>query len=178
MNIKEEYFEWMYQIVDGKGYSELLNLLNDEDFYAIIPLDDNRLIDGCELRYRFADECSIPKVVIDRLFESHRCSVLEMMVGLAIRIEDTIMADADFGDRSSMWFWIMIKSLGLYDMTNDVLYNSDTAYDEIKDIIHKFLEREYKPNGEGGLFTVYNTTKDLRNMEIWYQMCMFFNNLL
>ena len=101
-----------------------------------------------------------------------------MMVGLAIRIEDTIMADADFGDRSSMWFWIMIKSLGLYDMTNDVLYNSDTAYDEIKDIIHKFLEREYKPNGEGGLFTVYNTTKDLRNMEIWYQMCMFFNNLL
>lgn len=178
MNVKEEFFEWMYQLVDGKGYSELLELLYEEDFYSVIPLDDNRLIDGCNLRYRFADECNIPSVVIDKLFDNERCSILEMMIGLAIRIEETIMSDSDFGDRTNMWFWIMIKSLGLYNMTNNVLYNARVQYDKVKVILSKFLERDYKPNGEGGLFTIHNTNKDLREIEIWYQMCMFFDNLI
>lgn len=178
MNVKEEFFEWMYQLVDGKGYSELLELLYEEDFYSVIPLDDNRLIDGCNLRYRFADECNIPLVVIDKLFDNERCSILEMMIGLAIRIEETIMSDSDFGDRTNMWFWIMIKSLGLYNMTDNVLYNARVQYDKVKVILSKFLERDYKPNGEGGLFTIHNTNKDLREIEIWYQMCMFFDNLI
>ena len=66
-----------------------------------------------------------------------------------------------------------MKSLGLYGMTDDKYDNG-----RVQDVIIRFLEREYEPNGRGGLFTVHNTTKDLRDIEIWYQMCMFFDNLL
>ena len=65
MNINEEFFEWMYQTVEGKGYSDLLETLYSVQFYVVLPLDENRLIDGCELRYRFGEDCNIPKVVID-----------------------------------------------------------------------------------------------------------------
>lgn len=173
MNIKEELFEWIYQSIDGKGYSDLLQMLYDIPFYTIIPLDDNRLIDGCDMRFRFADECDIPTVVLNKVFNNRECSVLEMMVGLSIRIEDTIMSDSDFGDRTSMWFWIMIKSLGLYNMTNDRI-----DIDYVINTVDTFLNRGYRPNGEGGLFTVNNTSKDMRDVEIWYQMCMYFDNLL
>ena len=174
MNINEEFFEWMYQTVEGKGYSDLLETLYSVQFYVVLPLDENRLIDGCELRYRFGEDCNIPKVVIDKVFgHNDECSVLEMMLSLAIRIEETIMSDSDYGDRTSMWFWIMIKSLGLYSMTNG-------NYDEPKvlKILDTFLTRCYKDNGAGSLFIVNNTNKDMRDVEIWYQMCLFFDDLL
>lgn len=177
MRIQDEFFEWMYQLIAGKGYSDCLKVLYDKEFYAIMQLDDNRLMDGCEVRYRFADECNIPRSVIDRQFDRTKCSVLEMMVGLAIRIEESMMADEDFGDRTSMWFWIMMKSLGLNEMRNDRIRNEFDTLDTIG-IIDNFLNRGYKSNGEGGLFTVNDTSKDMRDLDIWYQMCMFFDNIL
>ena len=38
-----------------------------------------------------------------------------------------------------------------------------------KEVIFRFLHRQYKPNGEGGLFTLEHPKYDLRNEEIWYQ---------
>ena len=66
-----------------------------------------------------------------------------------------------------------MKSLGLYGMTDD-------KYDEeyVDNVISTFLYRGYDPNGKGGLFTVNDTYKDMRDIEIWYQMCLFFDNLL
>ena len=173
MTLHEEYFEWIYQLIEGKGYRKTLEHLYNVPFYAIMPLDDNRLRDGINLAYKFANECGYPDEEIEYNLDMNICSVLEVMVGLAVRIEDTLMADEDFGDRTIMWFWIMMKSLGLYGMTDD-------KYDHrrVQDVIIRFLEREYEPNGRGGLFTIHNTTKDLRDIEIWYQMCMFFDNLL
>ena len=50
--------------------------------------------------------------------------------------------------------------------------------DEVDHILTTFLNRGYEPNGAGGLFTVNNTSKDMRDIEIWYQMCLFFDDLL
>lgn len=173
MRVQEQFFEWMSNKVDGRDYGDLLRILHQEDFYSILPLDDNRLLDGCELRYRFGDECNIPRVVIDKFFDRNTCSVLEMMLGLAFRIEATIMEDSDYGDRTAMWFWIMVKSLGLYEMKDN---NFDTI--RVLTTIDTFLARGYASNGKGGLFTVNDTNKDMRDVDIWYQMCMFFDNLL
>ena len=102
-----------------------------------------------------------------------KCSVLEVMYGLALRGEDTIMADEDYGDRASMWFWIMVKSLGLYDMTDDKY-----DYDFVEHTIARFLERDYEPDGRGGLFTIPNCKRDLRDVDIWMQMSLFFSTLI
>lgn len=172
MDMYNNFFEWIIETVDGYEYREVLSILYETEFYPVLPQDENRLIDGRDLIYRFGDECDIPSHILDNKLGGY-CSVLEMMVGLAIRIEETIMEDIDFGNRTSMWFWIMMKSLGLYEMKDDKVDKNI-----VESILIKFLNREYSPNGEGGLFTVNDTNNDLREVEIWYQMCMFFDKLL
>jgi len=173
MTIDEEFFEWIYQYINGKGRRKLLWALFNEDFFTIMDMDDNRLRDGIELRYRFSDEANIPIRVIDKKLDVDTCSVLEMMVALAIRMEDSVLGDPDYGDRTNMWFWTMVKTLGLYDMTDD---NID--YEYVKHTIARFINRDFDRDGNGGLFTVRNTRQDFRDIEIWQQMCLFSDSIM
>ena len=173
-DIKKEYFDWMYRLVCGSRYSKkisyrkLLKRLNDEPFTYIIAMDGNREIDGIELRYRFGSYNNYPDYVIASNLDDMPCSVLEMMIALSIRCEEHIMEDSDIGNRTGQWFWNMIVSLGLGPMT-------DAKYSEnyVSEHLTRFLNREYSKNGEGGLFTVENSKKDMRITEIWYQMCLY-----
>lgn len=173
MRIEYEYFEWMYQIVLGKGYRKLLSYLYDIPFKFILDMDYNRICDGCDLRYKFGHDAHIPSRVIDLKLGNVECSVLEMMVALSLRMEESILCDPDYGDRTSIWFWEMIKSLGLYHMDDD---NFDDQL--VCVVIERFMNRDYKPNGRGGLFTVRNARCDMRDVDIWYQMCMYVDNIL
>lgn len=168
----KEYFEWLFDLVCGKRYSKhtsfrkLLIFLHETEFEYFIPNDANRAEDGLSLRYRFS--LSFSDEVPDG-----PCSVLEMMVALAIRCEEDIADDPKVGDRTGQWFWGMIVSLGLGAMI-------DERYDEelAKDIIYRFLDREYEPDGHGGLFTIRGIDCDLRKVEIWDQMCWYLNSFL
>lgn len=177
--LKNEYFEWLYGLVcNGRGpqsmsYRRLLMHLHATEFRYIIPRDQNRAGDGINLRYHFAltreHECSTD-VTMDIL--DGPCSVLEMMVALADRCEQTIMDDESIGDRTGQWFWGMITNLGLGSMV-------DSRYDRgtVNDILNRFLNREYEPDGRGGLFRVRDCDRDLRNVEIWYQLCWYLNSI-
>lgn len=176
--LNNAYFEWMYQLVCDErdsemSYRKLLYLLHDTDFNYTIPMDGNRAEDGTDLRYRFGYENAYDGPIIAAYLDDRPCSVLEMMVALAIRCEEHIMCDPDIGDRTGQWFWNMIDNLGLGDMDDE---GFDKNYAER--VIQKFLNREYKRNGEGGLFTVKHYRKDLRSVEIWYQMCWYLDENL
>lgn len=171
-----EYFEWMYQTVYSKKYSKksyrkLFNRLHNIEFYYIIEMDSNRAEDGINLRYRFCYEKECNAAMIASYLDTQSCSVLEMLIALAVRCEEHIMGDSDIGDRTSYWFWTMIANLNLDFMDDE---NYDSKY--IDYVIEKFMNREYKKNGEGGLFVVDN--RDLRSVEIWYQMCLYIDNIL
>lgn len=166
-------FDWICNRIDNEEHTNLLQTLYNEPFVAVMEEDENRIRDGIYLRYIFSEECRIPKRIIDIELRNDSCSVLEMILGLAIRIEDTIMSDSDYGDRTSMWFWLMIKSMGLHEET-DFDYN----YEYVDMTINKFINREYKYNGYGSLFTLQDTLQDMRDLEIWYQMCLFFDSIL
>ena len=62
--LKKQYFEWMCALICDKryighaSYNMLLKYLNKKKFTYILPLDENRLLDGLDLRFRFADENS------------------------------------------------------------------------------------------------------------------------
>ena len=86
---------------------------------------------------------------------------------------ENIMDDPYEGDRMGQWFWNMIVNLGIGSM-NDAKF--DEAY--VNSVITKFMNREYKRNGEGGLFTVEHCKYDLRSIEIWYQMCWYLNSIM
>lgn len=177
--LNNAYFEWMYQLVCGEQHSKrlfyrkLLYLLHDMEFTYTIPMDGNRAEDGTDLRYRFGYENAYESSMIATYLDDQPCSVLEMMVALAIRCEEHIMDDPDIGDRTGQWFWNMIVNLGLGSM-------SDTNFDrdQVEKIIHKFLNHEYKRNGEGGLFTVKHIRINMRSVEIWYQMCWYLDENL
>ena len=176
-NIYHLYFEWIYDMMCAGKYDRevsfrrLFTTLHGIEFRYSILLDKNRAADGIDLRHRFLFRNGYPEV--DDSFLDDPCSVLEMMVALSLRCEESIMGDPDKGDRTSQWFWGMIKSLGLGSMMDD-LYD----HEKVISTIERFLDREYAPNGKGGLFTIKNCDKDLRDVEIWYQLCWYTNTIL
>lgn len=165
----EDYISWLCEIVKGYGDTEdtsfvkLLRYLHNTPFRYSLPRDANRADDGIRFRSRFSDGYS----------RNEPCSVLEMMIALATRCEETIMTDGSVGDRTAQWFWGMITNMGLGGMT-------DTNFDEryVREVVEIFLDRQYDPTGKGGLFTVKNCDRDLREVEIWYQLLWYLDDIL
>lgn len=174
--IQDEYFEWIIRLVtEGKyagrkSWRKLFRLLHETEFIYILDMDANRADDGIDLRYRFAWERHLDARKVDTAFGDRSCSVLEMMAALAIRCEEHITDDPESGNRTGKWFFEMVESLGLEDM-------DDEHFDKITaaDILVRFMRREYRVDGRGGLFTVDDGIHDMRDMEIWYQMMWYLN---
>lgn len=175
--IETQYFDWLCDKVLSDNlnmkYYKLMDRLHNFDFVPLLRMDENREHDGKQLRYRFGLENDIPRSVINQSLDTRDiASVLEMMIALSIRCEETIMTDDDYGDRTGNWFWNMIVSLGLGIM-------NDSRFDDnyVSLVLDDFVNRQYKRNGEGGLFTIDGINRDMRNVEIWYQMCWYLDSL-
>ena len=170
--IRSDYFEWMYDLVGGGrrspviSFRKLLEYLHRTEFTYTISMDENRASDGVDLRLRFAYDDDVNRYL------NGPCSVLEMMVALAIACEENIMDDPGIGDRTAHWFWNMVINMGLGGMT-------DARFDEeyVRTVVTRFLNRKYEYNGKGGLFTVKNPERDLRTVEIWWQLCWYLNEI-
>lgn len=177
--MKSRYFEWMLSIVDEKrfdNYHRLLSRLDGTDFVSdgspfrdINDRDSNRGADGISLRYRFGYLMGYSNPMIASYLDDRPCSVFEMLVALAIRIEEEIMHESDKGDRTDIWFWDMLFNLNLTGM-------DDIHYDErvVDRILHTFMYRDYNSSGFGSLFPTINPRADLRKTDIWYQMSWYY----
>lgn len=170
--IQNDYLNWLIEFVDGIGgdveYSFLLRTLHRREFYSVNPMDVNREEDGKKLRKMFADQ----SLWRDYSSLEGPCSVLELLIGLAIRMEE-IVYDPDEGDRTVIWFWEMINHLGLEDCTDERWLDESgmliTTY--VRESIDRFIERDYRRNGtRGGLFPLRLSKHDQKHSELWYQM--------
>lgn len=165
------YFDWLCRIVTDSKYApktsmyRLLTYLHQVEFTYDLEMDASRASDGVQLRYIFDPELYTE--------DKSPCSVLEMMIALARKCE-FIMENGEIGDRTANWFWSMIETLGL-SVCNDRRF--DTTY--VDSILHKLLSRAYEPDGggNGSLFYIPSTPYDLRQVEIWYQMCWWLDTL-
>lgn len=167
--IQETYFEWIYNMVcdekyNMQTYQKLLSYLFDRTFDYELGDDRNRYSDGVDFRYQFGYQNDYPMMTIKKFLDNRPCSVLEMIIALAYRLEDQIMDDEEYGNRTAQWFWNMISSLGLAHM-NDDQFDLDIC----EEVVDDFLHRRYEPNGRGGLFTLNNPQEDLRYVDIWTQ---------
>ena len=156
---KYVYFDWLCnKIVSDDSYDELLNCLHNMRFRAVYPYDESR-------------ESAIDDLRGDFLYE-HRgiyanelpydYSVLELLVELAERIEDKVMDNPLYGDRSKKWFWIMIENLGLDDM-----YNENFDEDYVVEAVSRWLRHDFEPNGDGSPFPLKHPPTDARDVDIW-----------
>lgn len=173
-----DYFAWLYDVVCSKklptiSYRKLLMYLHDTEFVYEVPRDRNRAADGEALRYRFAlmqPHEDLQGFVMDCL--DAPCSVLELMIGLALRCEEQVMDNPKYGDRSAQWFWNMIVNMGLGGMT-DAKFNKAA----VEIAVNTMMYRAYDQDGRGGLFTVEDAERDMRGVELWVQMLWYTNTI-
>jgi hypothetical protein len=173
--INDEYFEYLCKLIDidrfskQVTYKKLLAHLHNIEFTWFIPHDDNRADDGIQLRRRYGldqNDISLSQYL------TGPCSVLEMMVALAIYAEEHIMSDPQVGNRTGQWFWSMIVNLGLGDQMDD---RFDRRH--VDGVLQRFLDRRYEPTGQGGLFMIRNCDRDLRKVEIFHQLCWYLGTI-
>ena len=173
------YFEWLHGLVcndrfaEAISYRKLLMHLHNTPFRYSIQKDGDRAGEGVNLRWRFLCKHNFgcnPTSLLDDM--DGPCSVLEMMIALAIYCEEHITDNPSIGDRTGQWFWEMVVNLGLGSMT-------DEFFDKrvVQESIDRFLDRKYDPDGKGGLFVIKNCKHDLSKVEIFYQLCWYLNSI-
>lgn len=173
-DLNQNYFEWLCDIVHAdqvdRSWWLLMKDLHRRKFYALVPHDENRAEDGLDLRDEYIQDSWLPEYC--RI--EGDCSVLEMLIGLARRIdfETSDPYGNDQTDRTAYWFWEMVDNLGLM-VFDDESYVEYRGFHHIDKIIDKFISRKYRRNGQGGLFPLLDTRKDQRQIEIWYQMSAY-----
>ena len=169
MTIRDKrYFEWLCSLVTTKrrtSYKKLLEYLHNWEFTWVMPLDSNRAADGLELRRKYYDyRDDTPQ---------YPCTVLEMMIALSVRCEDSMMVNDAYGNRTGEWFWNMIFSLGL-----NTQFDSRFNPNYVDEVLNNFVNRNYEPDGTGCLFRTSNQNVDMRKLDIWYQMQYYLDDIL
>lgn len=179
-DVRAKYFEWLYRIAvpgdiysDYPMYSKMIQHLYDRKFSEstayLVPNDSNRIADGIKLRLEFAEEEIGSNECLE--FLDMDCSVLELLIGIARRMDDNI-AISTSEDNTEDLFWELIENLNLDVFTDDRCSNGANK-DRIDDIITVFCERLYCKDGRGGIFPLRNPPKDQVKTEIWYQMMAY-----
>ena len=164
----DEYFIWLCNLIQDESmyvsYDKLLEHLHDIEFRYLLPMDQNCAEYGVYMRYRFAGR--------DADYIVGPCTVLEMMVALALRCEENIMDDPLVGNRTGQWFWEMIVNLGL-----GAMYDRQYDGEYVESVINRFLDRQYEPDGRGGLFTIKYCDYDLRKVLIRDQLYWYLDTI-
>ena len=173
------YFDWLLKEVNFMGgfdggkvptgsrqlpsdYYILMRKLHETDFKWVIDRDENRAKDGLALRSVFFNDIEITSAAFIR-----DCSILEMLVGLAIRVEEEYIGDP-MEPHPEIFFWDMIHNLGLDTM-------DDGHFDEVKcdKIINIWMKREFDSDGLGSPWPLKFVTFDSREAEIWRQVMAY-----
>ena len=144
----DNYFNFLKtQVEINDAFDDILYPMYKTPLIAYVPRDDSRVSDGLALRRRY-------KGPIDIL----ECSVLEVVIALAIRMENEYIGDPSINQIKST-FIRLIDNLGL-------IKNKNNIYERL----NMFVKRAYAPNGVGGLFPLKRTLRDQRDVDLWGQM--------
>lgn len=177
-DLEQQYYGWLCHMV-CKGvrirystYTKLLYFLYNTPFEYKLDMDYYRAQDGINLRYQFGKECHIDPEDVSGYLTDKFCTVLEMFISVAIRI-DYILRDPDGDSTVGAWFWEIIDNLELDQY-------SDSTFDEkaVSRIVRNLLNRDYTHEGVGGMFPIIGIKTDMRNVDIWYQAMWYLNNEL
>lgn len=158
----------MANVEMGRDYTLLAETLMTYPFGdgVMVGNDENRAVDGLSLRDEFESSYGELDISTDE-----PCSMLEMMVALAIRAAD-LMYDSGCPDTPKYYFDVMIGNLGLEKMTNFAINQA-----EICATLTNFAERRAGTAGTKLLWKVKNPPKNMNEVEIWSQMQWFLTEI-
>lgn len=180
--LREDYFSWLYSLIKNpknkRTYVKLCKGLHKIPFRWHIKNDDNRREDGLNLRDRYYEENRLDESFVEVAYWlREECSVLEMMIALAQRINGITYDLKDQEDKTPRWFLEMLKNLKLSRFTDN-----STPYEELDpvqeaevcDTLCDTLDRTYDRYGNGSFFPLKRRhPQDMRTTEIWYQLMLW-----
>jgi len=157
------YIDWV--LIDRLGLTDkeskqsmsLVLALTKVEFVWRHPMDENRAIDGLELRDDFEYETGEYLDKGSGLMP--HCTFFEMLAALAIRCEEQHMRNLSYGDRTSRWFFEFLDNLGLLDC--DIR--------DVSDICEDFMD------GKIDMFPTKSRKNSLKNEQIWKQLGAYIN---
>ena len=108
--IEEAYLNWLCATVmenpERPDFRELLHILQSYEFVPLLTGDHNRAEEGLAVRQQFLNETGLDA---NPEWNHIACSVLEMLIGLAIRAAwQTVTPPRE-------WFWVFMQNLKLED---------------------------------------------------------------
>lgn len=139
--------------------------MHQVEFAVLVQHDENRVIVATGLRNEFQRYAGSLGPVEAADLMSPNASVFEVLVGLACEGNDMIPL------RVQVWFHIFLENLGLTRYTDEHI--EGRAAFQVEKIIHRFNNRQYRPNGRGGIFPLSHPPCDQREIELWYQMGIY-----
>lgn len=169
--LTEDYLHWLEpQLRDEHGnpdrsYWDLLNIMFETEFVWQVPNDDNRLVDGMDLRAEFSHEFRVSR---SKMLALGPCSFLEVLIGLSRRLAFAA------GGSAPGWAWQLLNNLELHRMADPL---SPAKQNKVRDILETVIWRNYSPDGTGGFFPLAWPDEDQTKVEIWYQMSAYTDEL-
>jgi hypothetical protein len=176
--LTEDYLRWLEpQLRDAddgdpaKTYWDLLNVMFEKEFIQVVPMDDNRLVDGMDLRREFANGLRGARrlrMEVAEVLQELPCSFLEVLLGLSRRLA------FNAGGSAPGWAWQLLCHLELTRMSDPLTRHKQIKTQEILDTV---IWRKYAPDGTGGFFPLAYPDEDQTKVELWYQMNAYIGEL-
>jgi len=136
----------------------MLRELYNKEFVYLIPHDDNRAVDGKDLRREFVADLGINP---DPGWMNMGCSMFELMISLGRNLSELTE------EHPGAEFWELVENLNLEQYNDHVLIPEN----RISDILDEVIWRTYRKNGRGGLFPLKGRpAQDQTKVELWYQL--------
>ena len=157
-------------------YERILYVLDSTPFIWSIERDANRANMGLELKDDWFTSLSSIKEREDVYlsgFSLTVASVFDVIYSLARSI-DEILYDPNGNNTLKYLEELILNLYKSYDMD---IFDADITDDSLQIPIFRFIDREYKYNGVGGLFPLDNPVDDQRDVELWYQMQAYISTI-
>lgn len=178
--LKEDYFSWLYSLISDqkRSYVKLCHLLHKQIFYWSVHNDDNRCEDGLNLRRIYIEENRLDESHLEvRYFLKGECTMFEMMVALAQRINGITYDLKTQDDKTAKWFYEMLQNLRISRFADNSSPYADldpVQEATVHEILCDTLDRTYDKSGNGSLFPLKRQhPQDMRETEIWYQLMLW-----
>ncbi|MFL5661346.1 MAG: hypothetical protein ACJ8BW_08330 [Ktedonobacteraceae bacterium] len=169
--LREDYLYWLEMQLSGeygepgKTYSGLATLMFDIPFEYSHPMDGNRIGDGLDLRVEFARENRFSPKSMEKFGPG---SFLEVLIGLSRQM--AFIA----GGNAIGWAWELLHNLELHRLSDPLTPSKQRKAEEI---IYAAMQRTYLPDGTGGFFPLTRPDGDQTQIELWYQMNAYIEEL-
>lgn len=171
------YVEWLvtnsgmdlYKSLDIREYTCLLTTLQNTDF-KFSSMDGPRVDDAVDLRSVYVESRRNMAIgMIDNRVHGS-VSVLELLVAFAIRVDMEVVGDPG-NPRPDILFTEWLKNLGVL-ITDDkwTIEKSNLVMKKLS----KWMTRDYKDDGKGGIFPLKSVTFNFSKTDIWSQMYKYY----